>query len=113
MTPRIAKATTQSRQTADFSTVIERGRTSSFSQSLSRHMNLLYSFATRAGRFFIGQSDDGRFHAIFRDQSLGSYLHAWQAADDLAAGATFSIPGVDDSSLLGISDDLKDWDALG
>ena len=51
---------------------------------------LLYKYETRVGPFFIGRSDDGRFHPIFDNESLGSYAKALQAIDDLAGGHTHS-----------------------
>ncbi|MDP6117048.1 MAG: hypothetical protein QGG53_34730 [Planctomycetota bacterium] len=75
-------------------------------------MKLLYSYETTAGTFYIGQSRDGRFHPIFDDESLGSYAHEWQAAEDLAGGHTFSASGVSDTSTLGIPDDLGEWERL-
>ncbi|QCP50183.1 hypothetical protein FAZ95_13935 [Trinickia violacea] len=71
-------------------------------------MTVRYSFATRRGTFHIIPTRDGRWHAVFNDQSLGSYHTPAQAADDLAMGTTFS-PGFD-TSVLGISDDIGDWD---
>jgi hypothetical protein len=46
---------------------------------------------------------------MFDDESLGSYAHAHQAADDLAGGHTFSAgPGID-TAKLGIPRDLNEW----
>lgn len=72
-------------------------------------MNQLYEFVTAAGPFYIGQSDDGRFHPIFADESLGSYAQAWQAAEDLAGGHTFSAGAGIDTASLGIPEDLSEW----
>jgi len=76
-------------------------------------LKLLYKFHTRVGTFYIGRSGDGRFHPIFDDDSLGSYVHPWQAAEDLAGGYTFSVSGVDDTSVLGIPDHHSEWERVG
>lgn len=75
-------------------------------------MNLLYEFVTDAGSFYIGQSNDGRFHPIFDGDSLGSYAEAWQAAEDLAGGHTFSAGADIDTDSLGIPHDLSEWRRL-
>jgi len=77
-------------------------------------MKRLLSFTTRVGTFYIGQSSDGRFHPIFDDESLGSYAEVWQATDDLAHDATFSVLHPEtsellDTSELGIPEDPKEW----
>jgi len=73
---------------------------------------LLYKYETRVGVFYIGQTPDGRYHPIFRDESLGSYAQAWQAAEDLAGGHTFSATGVQDTSTLGIPSELVEWQQM-
>jgi hypothetical protein len=73
-------------------------------------MRVLYSCKTTVGTFYISQSDDGRFHPIFKDESYGSYAHAWQAAEDLAGGHVGTIPGVRDVSALGIPADHTEWE---
>lgn len=75
-------------------------------------MKLLYKIETRAGTFYIGQSPDGRYHPIYDDESLGSYEHPWQAAEDLAGGHTFSAPGINDTADLGIPEHHADWDHI-
>jgi len=75
-------------------------------------MRLLYVFHTSIGPFYIGKSQDGRFHPIFDDESLGSYAHDWQAAEDLAGGHTFSISSGIDTETLGIPEDLGEWEKL-
>lgn len=81
-------------------------------------MKLLLSYNTKAGTFYIGQSDDGRFHPIYDDESLGSYAHAWQATEDLATNSTFSVHhattgNVLDTSQLGIPEDPGEWSRIG
>ena len=75
------------------------------------NMNLrkLYSYQTKAGTFFIAQTGDGRYHPVFDDESLGSYSSARAAAGDLAGGHTFSVRGVEDTSVLGIPEDIAGW----
>jgi hypothetical protein len=75
-------------------------------------MKLLYKFNTRVGTFYIGQSSDGRFHPVFDNESLGSYAEPWQAAEDLAGGHTFSVPGVEDTSVLEIPEHHSDWEKI-
>ena len=75
---------------------------------------LLYFWNTTAGTFYIGQSDDGRFHAIYGNESYGSYSKDWQAAEDLAHNATFSIHhsttgNLLDTSKLGIPENTSQW----
>jgi len=74
-------------------------------------MRRLYAFTTRVGMFYIAEHD-GRFHPLYRDESLGSYSQPSQAADDLAGGHTFSAGGGIDTSHLGIPADLTEWDRL-
>jgi hypothetical protein len=44
----------------------------------------LYYWTTRIGTVYIAQSNDGRFHPVYDDESLGSYATAQQPAEDLA-----------------------------
>ena len=74
-------------------------------------MKLLYVFHTRIGAFYIGE-ENGRFHPIYDDESLGSYANAWQAAEDLAGGHTFSISCGTDTETLGIPEDLEEWEKV-
>jgi hypothetical protein len=74
-------------------------------------MKLLYAFHTQIGVFYIGEQD-GRFHPIYNGESLGSYAHAWQAAEDVAGGHTFSISSGIDRATVGISGDLQDWEKV-
>ena len=69
----------------------------------------IYFFETRVGTFFISVSEDGRFHPVFDNESLGSYNSAGAAADDLAGGHTFSASGVGDTAVLGIPADVHEW----
>ena len=78
---------------------------------------LQYFCDTPAGTFYIGQSEDGRFHPIYDDESYGSYAHAWQASEDLAHNATFSIHHattgkVLDTSKLGIPEHTSAWERM-
>ena len=74
-------------------------------------MKLLYKFETKIGLFYIGEQN-GRYHPIFDDESLGSYNNDWQAAEDLAGGHTFSISSGIDTSTLGIPNELGEWEKL-
>lgn len=75
-------------------------------------MRLIYKYETKIGVFYIGQSNDGRFHPIFDDENLGSYSKAWQATEDLAGGHTFSISNGMDNALLDIPEHPSDWEQL-
>jgi hypothetical protein len=44
-----------------------------------------YSWKTRVGAFYIAEHE-GRYHVLFRVDSLGSYISAAQALDDLVGG---------------------------
>lgn len=67
-----------------------------------------YRFVTRAGEFLIVPDRD-RWRAMYRDEDLGSYHSREAAIDDLATGHTFQ-PSCGDTSDLGISDNLRDWE---
>jgi hypothetical protein len=74
-------------------------------------MRKLYVFETSAGAFYIAEHK-GRFHPIFREESLGSYATPQRAAEDLADGHTFSLPGGIEPSDLGIPDELEGWEKI-
>jgi len=80
-------------------------------------MKIILKFTTKAGNFYIAQSPDTRFHPIYDNETLGSYAHLWQATDDLANNATFSVLhsetyDVLDTSQLGIPADPSEWDTI-
>lgn len=75
-------------------------------------MNLLYEFATNAGPFYIGRRDDSSFHPLFDEESLGGHAEAWQAAEDLVGGHTFSAGAGIDTASLGIPEDPSKWHLL-
>jgi hypothetical protein len=74
-------------------------------------MRKLYVWNTRIGPFYIAEYE-GRFHPVYRDESLGSYATPQQATDDLAGGHTFSVRDGTDTSTLGIPYDLSEWERL-
>ena len=67
-----------------------------------------YFYETRVGMFFVVPRE-GRWHIIFDDEDLGSYVNPSQAADDLAGGHTFSPSSGIDTAALGIPEDISDW----
>ena len=71
-------------------------------------MQKLYIYETPAGAFYIAEQD-GRFHPVFQEQSLGNYSTAQEAVENLAGGHTFSLPGGIDPSDLGVPEELGDW----
>jgi hypothetical protein len=64
---------------------------------------------TKVGTFAIRKMQ-GRWHALFEDESLGSYATPQKAADDLAGGHTFLPSSGVDPSRLGLTDDLAEWE---
>jgi hypothetical protein len=66
-------------------------------------MKLLLSYKTLAGTFYIGQSQEGRFHHIFHNENLGRYAEIWQATEVLSNDITFSVFHPDTGQLLNIS----------
>lgn len=70
-----------------------------------------FAYRTRRGVVSI-EVRGGRWHACFDSESLGSYVSAMQALDDLLGGHTFSPPGGVDTSTLGLPDDLSEWDRI-
>lgn len=69
----------------------------------------MWSYKTRAGTFYIIPIKK-RFHALYEDEDLGSYITPEQAADDLAGGHTFWPSSGIDPGEMEISDDLGDWE---
>lgn len=72
-------------------------------------ITLLIGHKTRKGPVFIGQSADGRFYPMWRDDSLGSYHSLVGAVEDVAGGYTFSPSDGCDLGSLGISSEVSDW----
>lgn len=72
-------------------------------------MKLIYYADTSAGRFFIGESKDGRYHPIYDDESLGSYHSIPALLDDLCRGHTFSTSNSIDTSTLRIPEEIAEW----
>lgn len=72
-------------------------------------MRKLYFHKTTAGLFYIAEHN-GRYHALFENESLGSYINTRQLLDDLVNGYTFSPSSGIDPSTLDISEDLSDWE---
>lgn len=70
---------------------------------------MLIAHQTRLGPVFIAQSQDGRFHPVWKGQDLGSYPSAIAAIDDVAGGHTFTPSDGVDLGSLGISGDVGDW----
>lgn len=72
-------------------------------------LKLLLGHQTRKGPVFIAIDNNGRFHPIWKNESLGSYPSAIAAIDDVAGGHTFSPSDGTDMDSLGISSDPADW----
>jgi hypothetical protein len=68
-----------------------------------------YSHASAKGTFWLRQRNS-RWHAYFEDEDLGSYHSALSACADLVGGHTYW-PSCGDPSVLGLSDELSEWQA--
>lgn len=64
---------------------------------------------TASGTAVIARSSDGRFHAVWQEESLGSYHSAVAAIDDMAGGHTFSPSDGTELDEIGLSRDIGDW----
>lgn len=73
-------------------------------------MRTLYTFQTDKGMARIDQNPKNRlFHAIFNEESLGSYPSPEQAAEELSAGCTFVLVSGIEIETLGIPSELGSW----
>lgn len=68
----------------------------------------MYYHHTSVGTFLIVELS-GRWHILYKDESLGSYINPGQAADDLARGHIFSLGIGIDTSKLDVPRDLEEW----
>lgn len=75
-------------------------------------MGKRYYHDTKAGTFYIVENE-GRFHVMFKEVSLGNYPSAEAAAEDIAGGYAFSPPAGLDTARLGLSHQLEKWERLG
>jgi hypothetical protein len=74
-------------------------------------MRKLYVHKTAVGAFYIAEQD-GRFHPLFRNESLGSYATSQQAVDDLTAGHILNSLGDLDTASLAIPNLVQEWARL-
>lgn len=72
-------------------------------------ITLLIGHKTRKGTVFVGRSQDGRYHPMWQDESLGTYRTLTGAVEDVAGGHTFTPSDGTDMGALGISSDTEDW----
>ena len=73
-------------------------------------MRTLYTFQTGKGVARIDQNPKNRlFHAIFNEESLGSYPSPEQAAEELSAGCTFVLVSGIEIETLGTPSELGSW----
>lgn len=72
-------------------------------------ITLLWGHQTHKGPVFIGQTPDGRFHPVWKGESLGSYHSTQSAIENAAGGHAVSPSDGTDLGKLGISSDLGDW----
>lgn len=74
-------------------------------------LKLICSYPTRIGRAAIFFSPiNSRYLAFIGEENLGAYLSPQQAVDDLTGGHTFSHSSGIDTALLGLPDDLSEWE---
>lgn len=76
-------------------------------------LHLLIGHKTPKGPAFIARSEDGRYHPIWRDESLGSYYNLVGAVEDVAGGHVFTPSDGTDMGTLGLSSDPGDWVPAG
>lgn len=74
-------------------------------------MRKLYVHKTTVGAFYIAEQD-GRFHPLFRDESLGSYATTQQAVDNLTAGYILNSCGGVDTASLALPAQVQEWARL-
>lgn len=72
-------------------------------------MKLLFRHQTERGPVYIGQSPDGRFHIMWKDESLGNYATVQLAIGDASQGSHESAPDGVDLGSLDLSDNMADW----
>ncbi len=72
-------------------------------------MAFAYVHRTKFGTFAITPYE-GRWLVIYRNDSLGSYHSPEAALDDLVGGHTFTPSNGVDTSRVGLSDDLGEWE---
>jgi hypothetical protein len=68
-----------------------------------------YVYKTRVGNFSIELKPTGRWHVIWNHEDLGSFHSPRLALADLVGGHTHW-PSCGDPSLLGMSDELSEWE---
>ena len=68
-----------------------------------------YVHMTCVGPFSIELKQTGRWHVTWNNDDLGSFHSAQLALDDLVRGHT-RWPSCGDPSLLGMSDELSEWE---
>lgn len=72
-------------------------------------LRYLIGHNTSAGPLLIGQTADGKFHPIWKGESLGPYSSLVGAIEDAAGGHTFTPSDGTDLGSLGLSSDPADW----
>ena len=72
-------------------------------------MKLILGFKTRLGPVFIGMDAAGKFHPVWKGESLGPYPSLVAAVDDVAGGKTFPPSDGTDMGSLDISRDWGAW----
>jgi hypothetical protein len=71
-------------------------------------MQKRFAYETAIGTFYIVEHEKV-FYPMFGSKTLGGYVTAQHAVDDLARGRAFKVPGVEDIAALGIPSDLGQW----
>lgn len=76
----------------------------------SNRIQLLLGYQTAKGPVFIGRTADGRFHPLWKEETLGSYPSIAAALDDVAGGHCKSPADGTDLDSLEISADIGRWE---
>lgn len=74
-------------------------------------MRKLYVHKTAVGAFYIAEQD-GRFHPVFRNESLGSYATSQLAVDNLTSGHILHSFDDLNTATLEIPPTLRQWARL-
>jgi hypothetical protein len=72
-------------------------------------MKKILAHKTSKEPVYIAKSNDGWFHVVYKNESLGSYASPTMAIDDASSGYTFVPFDGTDLGSLGLSDNAKDW----
>lgn len=72
-------------------------------------MKMLLGFNTRLGPVFVGMDAAGKYHPLWKGESLGAYPSLVAAVDDVARGKTRPPSDGTDTASLEIDCDWGNW----